>query len=181
MRPRMVNATGGNPGGYLYAEVSTGSPTWYTMSTRYSPGMSDSVKRDSVYVGDFATRAITHVTVDLDIQQSSWSIDRTLTIELRTWDPSQGMPALVADCSLPDIANPPSGWNHYDFMIDGASPTVPAGWTLVHGDGSQADPIEWATLMHQIDFVGIGYWKPGYSYPGGNWSLGIDNIRITAQ
>ena len=33
--------------------------------------------------------------------------------------------------------------------------------------------------MHQIDVVGVGFWKPGYMYPAlGLWKLGIDNIHI---
>ena len=183
MRPRMINMSGGNPGSYLYGEVQTAAPTWYTESTGYAPGNNDSVKRDSVFVGDYAGAAVTHITVDLDIlQPGTWSVDRALTIELRSWDNGSGSPALVADYSLPDIANPPAGWNHYDFTIASISQAIPAGWTLVHGDGSPASDAEWPTLMHRVDFVGFGYWKPGFSYPStGTWDLGIDNIHITAQ
>lgn len=183
MRPRMINMTGGNPGSYLYAEVSTSTPTWYTQSTHYAPGNNDNVKRDSVFVGDYASAAVTHITVDLDILQvGTWTADRALTIELRSWDNASASPGLVADYSLPDITTPPAGWNHYDFTLAATSPAIPTGWTLIHGDGSPATDAEWATLMRHIDFVGVGYWKPGVGYPStGTWNLGIDNIQITAQ
>jgi len=183
MRPRLIDTSGGNPGGYLYAEVATPFPTWYTESTHYAPGSSDSVKRDSVFVGDYVSAAITHLTVDLDILQAGdWTTDRALTLELRSWDKTNNSPGLVADCTLPDLADPPADWNHYDFAIAARSPAIPAGWTLTRGDGSPGTDDDWASLMHHIDYVGFGYWKPGAGYSnGGTWNLGIDNIHITAQ
>lgn len=42
LRVRTIEPSGGNPGGYLYGEVSSPIPTWSTASTRYQPGSSAS-------------------------------------------------------------------------------------------------------------------------------------------
>jgi len=37
-------------------------------------------------------------------------------------------------------------------------------------------------FLHCIDLTSIGYYKPGFAYPGlGTWILGIDNIEIDFQ
>jgi hypothetical protein len=40
-RPRVIEPTGGDPGGDLYGEVSSAIPTWATASPRYQPGLND--------------------------------------------------------------------------------------------------------------------------------------------
>lgn len=179
-RPRILEPTGGDPDGFLYGEVSTPIPTWSTISTRYQPGLDDAFKRDSVFVGDYYDSQIGTISVDLDvIQPGSWTSDRTVTLHLMSWDTTSNAVAFDAFYSLADMADPPSGWNRYVFVVDARSPTIPAGWTLVHGDGSRATDADWATFMHQIDLVGFGFWKPGFGYPSfGTWQLGIDNVSI---
>lgn len=182
-RPRMINATGGNPDSYLYSEVSSAIPTWSTASTRFQPGVNDDAKRDSVFVGDYYTAQIKTLSVDLQvIQPGSWTEDRTVTLHLMSWDTTNNALAYDATYSLPDMPDVPVGWQHYEFTIDAQSPTIPAGWAINRGDGTPGTDADWATFMHQIDLVGFGFWKPGYGYPSlGLWQLGIDNIRITAR
>lgn len=183
LRARTVMASGGSPDGFLYGEVSTPVPTWSTASTRYQPGVSDDTKRDSPFVGDFYTAGIHRISADLLIQQiGSWTPDRTVTLHLLQWDATAGSPAYDATYTLPNIDDPPTGWNHYDFAVDARSPTVPAGWAFTRGDGSPGTDADWATFMHQIDLVGLGYWRPDFNYPSlGLWQLGIDNLQVTAQ
>lgn len=182
-RPRVIESTGGNPGGYLYGEVATAVPTWATASTRYQPGVDDASKRDSIFVGDYYLNDINYVSADLRIYQvGSWTADRTVTLILRSWDAATDSVAYEATCSLPDMPQVPQGWQHYQFRVDATSARVPPGWVFTRGDGTPGTDAEWATFMHQIDFVGFGYWKPGYGYPSlGLWQLGIDNIHIGTQ
>lgn len=183
LRMRTVEPTGGNPDGFLYAEVSTRAPTWQTASTRYQPGNSDDTKRDSAFVGDFYAADIRRISVDLLIQQiGSWTPDRTVTLHLASWATTGGEVAFDATYSFPDMEDPPAGWNHYDFVIAARSSTIPAGWIFSRGDGTPGTDADWATFMHQIDLVAFGYWKPDFNYPAlGLWQLGIDNIQLTAQ
>ncbi|TMQ05079.1 MAG: hypothetical protein E6J90_49975 [Deltaproteobacteria bacterium] len=181
--PRIIETTGGHPGGYLYGEVGSAVPTWSTASTRYQPGVNDDAKRDSVFVGDYYANNINHVGADLEVEQAgSWTQDRTVTLQLVSWDAATDAVAFEATYSLPDMPRAPNGWKHYDFAVDARSPTIPKGWVFTRGDGTPGTDAEWATFMHQIDLVGFGYWKPGYGYPSlGVWKLGIDNIHIGTQ
>jgi hypothetical protein len=180
LRPRVIEPSGGNPGGYLYGEVSSPIPTWATASTRYEPGVDDADRRDSEFVGDYAARAINHVSADLEvIQAGSWTPGRTVTLQLRQWDATTDSVALEATYSLPDIPEVPQGWQHYDFEVDAGSAKIPPGWVLTRGDGTPGTNSDWATLMHQVDLVAFGFWKPGFEYPSlGLWKLGIDNIHV---
>lgn len=182
LRARTLETTGGNPDGFLYGEVSTPAPTWSTASTRYQPGVSDQTKRDSVFVGDYHAAGIQRVSADLLVQQvGSWTPDRTVTLHLVRWDATANTVAFDATYSLADIADPPTGWNHYSFTTDARSATVPAGWEFTRGDGTPGTDADWATFMQQIDLVDFGYWRPGFNYPSlGLWQLGIDNIEVTA-
>jgi hypothetical protein len=179
-RPRVIETSGGNPGGFLYSEVASAIPTWSTASTRYQPGVSDDEKRDSVFVGDYFARCIDHVSADLQVfQAGSWTPGRTVTLELIQWDAVNDTVAFVATNSLPDIPDVPKGWNHDDFTVDARSRTVPPGWVFTRGDGTPGSDADWATFMHQIDLVGFGYWRPGFNYPSlGLWQLGIDNVHV---
>ena len=51
--PRIIEASGGNPGAYLQqGGFSTSIPTWGSVSTRFQPGVNDLYKIDSIYTGD---------------------------------------------------------------------------------------------------------------------------------
>jgi len=180
LRSRVIERTGGHPGGYLYSEVSTPIPTWSTVSKRYQSGGDDPIGQDSIFVGDYYARRINHVSADLRIYQvGSWTRGRTVTLHLVRWEVGSNSVAFEAFYSPPDISAAPTGWHHYDFRVDARSARVPPGWTFRRGDGTPGTDADWATFMHQIDFVGICYWRPGYFYPAlGIWKLGIDNIHV---
>lgn len=181
-RIRTIEPTGGDPDGFLYGEVSVAVPAWSTASTRYQPGVGDAFKHDSVFVGDFDAADITTLAADLDVLQAgNWSSNRTITLHVARWDATAGAVGLEAFYSLPDIAAPPSGWNHYSFALPARSPSIPAGWQLQRGDGTAGSDADWTALMHQVDLVELVYGRPGYLYPSmGLWDLGIDNIHISA-
>lgn len=176
LRARVIEPTGGNPGGYLHGEVASPIPTWSTASRRFDPEAGS----DTIFVGNYLANDIRRISADLCVYQAgSWSASRTVTLQLVRWDVANATILLEATYSLPDIPDVPDGWRHYKFRVDARSATIPPGWQLEHGDGSPATDADWAVLMHQIDVVGFGFWKPGYMYPAlGLWELGIDNIHV---
>jgi len=181
-RIRRIEPSGGNPDEYLYGEVSIAAPSWTSASTRFQPGVADDSKRDSVFVGDYYTRAVATFSADLEvIQAGNWATDRTVTLHLVRWDATGSTIALEAYYTLPDMPAAPTGWHTYSFTIDARSRWVPSGWRLTRGDGSLGSDAEWETLMRQIDLVELGFWKLGFVYPSmGLWQLGIDNVHLGA-
>jgi hypothetical protein len=182
--PRIVEASGGNPGAYLQqGGFSTHVPTWFSVSTRYQPGFNDTYKNDSIYTGDWTSLGVTSITADLNIiQVASWGTDRAVTLELLQMDETGFNVTYEATYTLPDLPEPPVGWQTYSFPVDANSPTIPEGWVFTRGDGTPGTDAEWSPFLHRIDLTSIGFYKPGFAYTGfGTWILGIDNIEIDFQ
>jgi hypothetical protein len=182
--PRSVEVSGGNPGAYVQqGGFSTSIPTWASISTRFQPGVSDPYKIDSIYTGDFTSLGVTSISVDLNvIQVATWATDRAVTLELLQMDETGFNVNYDATYTLPDLPNPPIGWQTYSFPIDANSPTIPEGWVFTRGDGMPGTDAEWSPFLHRVDLTSIGFYKPGFAYPSlGTWILGIDNIEIDFQ
>jgi hypothetical protein len=182
--PRIIEASGGNPGAYLQqGGFSTSIPTWASISTRFQPGVPDPYKIDSIYTGDWTSLGVASIAVDLNvIQVATWATDRAVTLELLQMDDTGFNVNYDATYTLPDLPDPPVGWQTYSFPVDANSPTIPEGWVFTRGDGTPGTDAEWFPFLHRIDLTSIGFYKPGFAYPSlGTWILGIDNIEIDFQ
>ncbi len=162
---------------------STSIPTWASISTRFQPGVPDPYKIDSIYTGDWTSLGVTSIAVDLNvIQVATWATDRAVTLELLQMDETGFNVNYDATYTLPDLPNPPVGWQTYSFPINANSPTIPEGWIFTRGDGTPGTDAEWSPFLHRIDLTSIGFYKPGFAYPSlGTWILGIDNVEIDFQ
>jgi len=182
--PRIIETSGGNPGAYLQqGGFSSSIPTWASISMRFQPGVSDPYKIDSIYTGDWTSIGVTSIIADLNvIQVATWTTDRAVTLELLQMDETGFNINYDATYTLPDLPQPPVGWQTYSFPVDANSPTIPQGWVFTRGDGTPGTDAEWSPFLHRIDLTGIGFYKPGFGYPSlGTWILGIDNIEIDFQ
>lgn len=182
--PRILEPSGGNPGAYVQqGGFSTSIPTWASVSTRFQPGVNDQYKIDSIYTGDWTTLGVTSIAVDLNvIQVATWATDRAVTLELLQMDDTGFNVNYDATYTLPDLPDPPIGWQTYSFPVDANSPTIPQGWVFTRGDGTPGTDAEWSPFLHRIDLTSIGFYKPGFAYPSlGTWVLGIDNVEIDFQ
>ena len=182
--PRDLEGNGGNPGAYIQqGGFSTAIPTWASVSTRFQPGVPDPYKIDSIYTGDWTTLGVTSIAVDLNvIQVATWATDRAVTLELLQMDETGFNVNYDATYTLPDLPEPPVGWQTYSFPIDANSSTIPQGWVFTRGDGTPGTDAEWSPFLHRVDLTSIGFYKPGFAYPSlGTWILGIDNVEIDFQ
>jgi hypothetical protein len=182
--PRLLEISGGNPGAYLQqGGFSSHVPTWASISPRFQPGVNDTYKIDSIYTGDWTSLGVTSITVDLNvIQVGTWATDRAVTLELLQMDETGFNVNYDATYTLPDLPDPPVGWQTYSFPVNANSPTIPEGWVFTRGDGTPGTDGEWSPFLHRIDLTSIGFYKPGFAYPGlGTWILGIDNVEIDFQ
>src|SRR5581483_3438401 len=157
--PRILETDGGNPGAYIQqGGFSTAIPTWASVSTRFQPGVNDPYKIDSIYTGDWTSLGVTSVSVDLNvIQVATWATDRATTLELLQMDETGFNVNYDATYTLPDLPEPPVGWQTYSFPIDANSPTIPEGWVFTHGDGTPGTDAEWSPFLHRIDLTSIGF------------------------
>lgn len=181
---RIIETSGGNPGAYVQqGGFSTAIPTWASISTRFQPGVNDPYKIDSIYTGDWTSLGVTSINVDLNvIQVATWATDRAVTLELLQMDDTGFNVNYDATYTLPDLPDPPIGWQTYSFPVDANSPTIPQGWVFTHGDGTPGTDAEWSPFLHRVDLTSIGFYKPGFAYPSlGTWILGIDNVEIDFQ
>ena len=181
---RILEASGGNPGAYIQqGGFSTAVPTWASISTRFQPGVPDPYKVDSIFTGDWTSLGVTSIAVDLNvIQVATWATDRAVTLELLQMDETGFTVNYDATYTLPDLPEPPVGWQTYSFPVDANSPAIPAGWVFTRGDGTPGTDAEWSPFLHRVDLTSIGFYKPGFAYPSlGTWILGIDNVEIDFQ
>jgi len=182
--PRLIESSGGNPGMYLQqGGFSSAIPIWASISTRFQPGVNDPYKIDSIYTGDWSSLGVTRIAADLNvIHVATWATDRAVTLELLQMDETGFNVNYDATYTLPDLPEPPIGWQTYSFPVDANSPIIPLGWVFTHGDGTPGTDAEWSPFLHRIDLTSVGFYKPGFFYPSlGTWILGIDNIEIDFQ
>src|SRR6266542_3122127 len=153
--PRINETSGGNPGAYVQqGGFSTHVPTWFSVSTRFQPGVNDTYKIDSIYTGDWTSMGVTSITVDLNvIQVATWATDRAVTLELLQMDETGFNVNYDATYTLPDLPDPPVGWQTYSFPVDATSPTIPQGWVFTRGDGTPGTDAEWSPFLHRIDLT----------------------------
>jgi hypothetical protein len=142
--PRIIEASGGNPGAYVQqGGFSSSIPTWASISTRFQPGVNDTYKIDSIYTGDWTTLGVAGISVDLNvIQVATWTTDRAVTLELLQMDDTGFNVNYDATYTLPDLPDPPVGWQTYSFPVDANSPTIPEGWVFTRGDGTPGTDAE---------------------------------------
>jgi hypothetical protein len=165
--PRILEASGGNPGAYIQqGGFSTSVPTWASISTRFQPGVSDPYKIDSIYTGDWTSLGVTSIAADLNvIQVATWATDRAVTLELLQMDETGFNVNYDATYTLPDLPDPPVGWQTYSFPVNANSPTIPEGWVFTRGDGTPGTDAEWSVFLQRIDLTSVGFYKPDLLIP----------------
>ncbi len=168
--PPATEPDGGHPGPYLRASADAAVPTWYVPIDTFP----------THFLGDFAFKRLGTFTVDINIFSGIAVPDRNITLDfnttLGTGDFSQGVDAYYVGV---DISRLPVGWHTYEFPVDAASLTIPAGWVVTKGNGRPGTDADWRALMHDVETVGVELGTPGYAYPSWLWDLGIDNPRVT--
>src|SRR5438874_6264255 len=187
--PRTIETSGGNPGAYVQqGGFSSSIPTWASISTRFQPGVPDPYKIDSIYTGDWTSLGVTSITADLNvIQVATWATDRAVTLELLRMDETGFSVNYDATYTLPDLPEPPIGWQTYSLPVDANSPTIPQGWVFTRGDGTPGTDAEWSPFLHRIDLTSIGFTSLDLVIPvsalgySGSTTLKSTSGRVQAQ
>jgi len=167
-----IVATGGNPGPYLRTTVlDTFAP-----QPRTGAGVS------SVFTGDWRARDVTSTGIDLVTISTQFNFQREVTLIL---DQDAGTPGDPSDdssvyfISPGFVPQPGAGWASFDVAISADSATMPAGWQVLQGAGTQ-DQV-WNAVITNVSRVRWFYGDPTFFFIFDIWQIGIDNTRITTD
>ena len=181
--------------GYEYFVETNGNPGRYLRDSSlvsFTPRASTSFGVTSEFTGDYHSRGVASVGIDLAIAAVDGTVSsRRLTLILLN---DNGTPFDLEDdwgaYTVTEFPLPPVGvsglaptadilqWRSYDIPVPSQSHSLPDGWnwisrsTLRPGGG-------WTRLMRDVDHVGFEFGDPAQLYPLFNWDVALDNPRIT--
>jgi len=163
-----VQATGGNPGHYLYIPfLDTFAPQPRTTIPT------------SEFGGNYEAQGVVSIGIDLvtfDVDFSAGGRPLSLMLFNNNGTPGNGSDDWGAYIIGPtNIPLPGQGWLSYDFPVPSQSPALPPGWVMTGNVGSHT----WSELMTDVDEVRYFYGDPELVFIFQAWELGLDNPRIT--
>jgi len=158
----VIETSGGNPGAYLRNTLTdTFAPMVFT-----APGANP-------FHGNWRAMGVDGFGVDLFTHSTQFPFQREVTLMLSNGD------CTVYWLGTELVPQPGAGWGSFDFVVDSASTTMPAGWTPF---GSCTDPdTAWNTVMTGVTEVLVFYGDPTFFYIFDQWDVGMDNARITVE
>ena len=190
--------TGSNEGrwtwgtGYEYFAETDGVHGRYLRDSSlvtYIPRASTSFGVASVFTGDYKTRNVSSVGIDMAIASVNGNVaGRTVTLILLN---DNGTPRDLEDdwgaFTVTNLPIPPTGiigitdllqWSSYDIPVSSQSASLPEGWSWISRN-YQRRSGSWARLMRDVDHVGFILGDPALRYPLFAWDVALDNPRIT--
>ena len=174
--PDTYPPTGGNPGMWLQN----------TLVSSFAPRLTTQAGTDCAFHGDYVAMGVTRISIDARTDFASLNSQRDFSLVLRD---THGTPNDFDDDDYvyfvgPLIPQPGQGWRHYDFNIpsDYTGPGLPAGWTGGYsGDLENLRPgVTFADVLRGVDSVEFWWIHPAFFAFFQEWSVGADNIAITA-
>ncbi len=150
---------GGNPGKHLHnSHIDTFAPQLRTTSP------------SSPYNGDYRAQGYTSFEVDLLTYSTQFPAQRELSLIL-----SSGVCSVYYKGTA-TVPQPGSGWKSFQFDIDSASTTLPPGWAVLNGCGS--DDVTWNIVITGVTEVRFFYGDPTFFFIFDIWDVGMDNAIL---
>jgi hypothetical protein len=193
---------GSNSGGWTWGTgtefivEANGNPGHYLRESHlvsFTPRASTSFGVQSVFTGNYHTRSVSSVGIDMAIPSVSGNVTgRKVTLILLN---DNGTPDDLEDdwgaFTVTDHPIPPTGvagiteptdilqWATYDIPVPSQSAAFPEGWSWISRNYLRRSG-SWARLMRDVDHVGFIMGDPAALYPLFSWDVALDNPRITA-
>jgi hypothetical protein len=168
-----IETTGGNPGAFYH------SPTIDTFAPQ--PRTSGP---DSAFTGDFRTRNITAIGIDIiTIAVAFSAAGRPLTLMLVS---DAGTPGDQSDdwaayfIGPVNVPVPGDGWRSFSFAVPAQSPTLPPGWQTI-ALGPNAPAPDWNDVITDVDQVRFFYGDPQNVFIFQMWNVGLDKATIVGD
>ena len=171
----VVEATGGNPGGWLHAA---------NIQFANFPILSSGATAASPFVGDYRAKGVTDFKFDAQGMLGPGGFN-PMTLVLID-DKSTSSEADDDYAFYVDVANlsptTGAGWISYSFAVPSADTSaLPTGWlagsNFSWGNGFSAG-YDWNNLVQNVTTVEIWFGDPQSFGFGQNWDMGVDNIEI---
>jgi len=170
-----IAPSGGNPGAYLHAPLVD----------TFAPRPRTSFGVPSMFTGDYRARGVTSVGIDLVTFAVDFSAGgRPLSVLLVSdndtpSDFSDDWAAFhIGSDNIPLVGQ---GWLSYDFDIPAQAPSLPPDWDfLQYGPNSPPNP-DWNEVITDVTQLRFFYGDPTMVFIFQQWTLGLDNPRITSQ
>jgi hypothetical protein len=174
-----ISPLNGNPGAFLQ------DLTLHTCC----PAVSTQFGTSSIFTGDYQSRGITSLGLDLVTLDADLPVgDRKLSVLLINDNGSPGnfdddfMAYFIGDIAVPEAGvssfTTPAGWTAFDFAIPSHMTTLPQGW-LTYSQGSATDDQIWNDVIRDVDTVQYFYGDPLRHFLFSGWDVGTDNLRIS--
>ena len=168
-----IETMGGNPGYYLHnPNVDTFAP-----QPRTGTGV------QSAFIGDYRTRRVALLEVDLKTLSTQFPFARPLSLIL---DNDAGTPAdptddcsvyVVTDQFVPQVAE---GWKHFSVPVPSQFTTLPPGWNVL-GNCIGTPDAAWNAVIADVDRVRWFYGDPTFFFIFDIWDVGMDNARVAEE
>jgi hypothetical protein len=168
-----VETSGGNPGYYLHnPNVDTFAP-----QPRTGAGV------QSAFTGDYRTRRVASLEVDLKTHSTQFNFERQLSLILEGDAGTPGDPN--DDCSVYIVTNQlvpqvAEGWKHFSVPVPSQSTTLPLGWNVL-GNCAGTPDATWNAVITDVDRVRWFYGDPTFFYIFDVWNVGMDNARVVEE
>ncbi|MCB9897009.1 MAG: hypothetical protein H6825_03280 [Planctomycetes bacterium] len=157
--PSQFPPGGGNPGSFLRSQPDTFAPQLHTTVA------------GSPFHGDWRAMQVSSVGVDLRTISTQFAFQRECTLILTSGSGCQVY--FLGTDFVPQVAE---GWKSFDFAVDAASTTLPAGWSVLNPCGS--DDQTWNTVITDVTEVRFFYGDPTFFFIFDIWDVGADNPRL---
>jgi hypothetical protein len=193
--------SGTNDGGWIWGTGTesfvdlNGNPGRYLRESHlvtFTPRASTSFGVQSVFTGDYRTRNVASLGIDMAIASVDGGVaSRKVTLILLN---DNGTPDDLGDdwgaFTVTELPVPPTGvagitgendilqWTSYDIPVPSQSATLPDGWTWIARNEVRRNG-SWTRLMRDVDHVGFIMGDPAQLYPLFVWDVALDNPRIT--
>ncbi|MFT7484270.1 MAG: hypothetical protein ACI9F9_000110 [Candidatus Paceibacteria bacterium] len=154
-----IDATGGNPGAFLHN----------TVIDTYAPQCRTTTANNPFH-GDWRAMGVNSFGIDFNSIAVQFPYQREATLML-----SNGSCTIywLGTEFIPQVG---TGWKSFDYAIDSASTSMPAGW-LPYGSCTDPDTA-WNTVMSNVTEVRIFYGDPTFFFIFDQWNVGMDNARL---
>jgi len=164
-----IGMTGGNPGAF-WSELGLDT---------FAPQLR-TTQSGSPFTGDFRSRNVTRIGVDLLTQRVDFSAaGRPLTLMLTsrngTDDPLDDGAVYFMGANIPLVGE---GWKSYDFSVPSQASGLPAGWAYQELGPNAPPTANWAAMLADVSEVRFFYGDPTQFFIFQMWDLGADNMRI---